>query len=291
MPSGPRIRANNVFGVISDNPLTIGATSFNSVSLFLLPAVSSAHAIIVLDPKRVNGEPEIVIVTAHTVLATVATITRGAYGTAARAHPLNTAWANVVVTDDMVPVVTTGTRPSDPYFGQLIYNETLNSFEGRDTIPSWKNVNMLADPPAVRVYDSDNAQTLNNATTVALAYDTELYDTDNMWAIGSPSRFTINTAGVYHLFGCVSLTGETDYTSILYFFRTGGVTSIGQARRLGNGDGSVDQPQFNISIHHKFAAAEFVEFCVSQENTSGNAEATVVGLSTVTFGATWVGRG
>lgn len=129
MPSGPRIRANNVFGVISDNPLTSGATTFNSASLFLLPTVSSAHAIIVLDPKRVNGEPEIVVVTAHTALATSATITRGAYGTTAREHPFGTTWAHVVVTDDMIPVITSGTRPSDPFEGQFIYETDTDLYK------------------------------------------------------------------------------------------------------------------------------------------------------------------
>lgn len=137
MPSGPRIRANNVFGVTTDNPLTIGATIFNSPSLFLLPVVSSAHAIIVLDPKRVYGEPEIVSVTTHTALATSATITRGVYGTTTRAHPVGTAWAQVVVTDDMTPVVTSITRPTDPYRGQMIYESDTDKFIGRTQSDTW----------------------------------------------------------------------------------------------------------------------------------------------------------
>lgn len=132
MPSGPRIRANNVFGITTDNPLSAVATSFNSASLFLLPVVSSAHAIIVLDPKRVNGEPEIVVVTAHTALATSATISRAAYGTTARSHPVGTQWAHVVVTDDVVPIVTSSTRPSDPYEGQYIYETDTHRPAHRD---------------------------------------------------------------------------------------------------------------------------------------------------------------
>ena len=73
MPAGPRIRGNNSFGVTTDAPLTAGATTFNSAGLATLPVVSAAHAVIVLDPKRVNGEPEIVVVTSHSALATVAT--------------------------------------------------------------------------------------------------------------------------------------------------------------------------------------------------------------------------
>lgn len=121
MPAGPRIRANNAYGVITDAPLTAGATVFNSSQLQLLPAVLSAHAVVVLDPKRVNGEPEIVIVTNHAGLATSATITRAAYGTISRSHPAGTAWAHVTIDEDYIKILTSSTRPIDPYIGQSIF--------------------------------------------------------------------------------------------------------------------------------------------------------------------------
>lgn len=121
MPNGPRIRANNVYGVITDNPLTAAAATFNSISLPLLPVVASAHAIVVFDPKRVYGDPEIVVVTVHTAASTVASILRGQYGTSQRLHPVGTAWAHVPVNEDWVQIVTSSTRPSDPYEGQMVY--------------------------------------------------------------------------------------------------------------------------------------------------------------------------
>lgn len=121
MPSGPRIRANNVYGLTTDNPLSAVATTFNSTGLAMLPAVSSAHAVVVLDPKRIFGEPELVIVTAHPIFNTSATITRAAYGTLARAHPMNTAWAHVPMDEDFCEICTTVTHPSNPYIGQMIY--------------------------------------------------------------------------------------------------------------------------------------------------------------------------
>lgn len=132
MPAGSRVRANNVYGTVSDNPLLIGAVSFTSLGLSLLPAISGQHAIVVLDPKRVIGpDPEIVIVTAHTALGTTATITRGAYGTTPRAHPQGTAWAHVPVgPDDYIAIVTAGTRPSNPYEGQLIFETDTNKLVG-----------------------------------------------------------------------------------------------------------------------------------------------------------------
>lgn len=130
MPAGPRIRGNNSFGVTTDAPLTAGAVTFNSAGLATLPVVSSAHAVVVLDPKRVFGEPEIVVVTSHTALATVATITRGQYGTVARSHPVGTVWGHVPIDEDYIEVLTSATRPSNPYEGQFIFETDTNKLVG-----------------------------------------------------------------------------------------------------------------------------------------------------------------
>lgn len=90
-----RIRTDNVFGTITDNPLTNVATTMNAAGLANLAAVTAPdEAIIVLDPNRLAGAPEIVVVTAHTASATSATIVRGQFGTAARQHNLGTEWVH-----------------------------------------------------------------------------------------------------------------------------------------------------------------------------------------------------
>lgn len=140
MPSGTRIRGNNAFGVISDNPLTAAATVLNSPDLPSLPAVSSGHAIITLDPLREYGNPEIIVVTAHTASSTVATITRGAYGTTARQHPAGTVWVHAPIDEDVIEIATSGARPSDPYRGQMIFESDTNKYVGRSTNDTWIDV-------------------------------------------------------------------------------------------------------------------------------------------------------
>ena len=130
MPSGPRIRTDNVFGTLTDNPLTSGATTMNSAGLANLAAVSSAHALIVIDPLRSAGAPECVIVTAHTGSATSATITRGAYGTSARQHASGVLWVHAPSVEDFIRIVTASTRPSDPYEGQKIYETDTDYYMG-----------------------------------------------------------------------------------------------------------------------------------------------------------------
>lgn len=130
MPANQRVRGNNVFGVTTDNPLTAGASSFNSLGLANLPVVIVQHATITLDPLRQFGNPEIVIVTVHTVSSIVATITRGAYGTTARAHPLGTLWVHAPLDEDFIEIVTSITRPIDPYEGQFIFETDTNKLVG-----------------------------------------------------------------------------------------------------------------------------------------------------------------
>jgi hypothetical protein len=132
MPINPRIRANNVFGETDDNPLTVAAISFNSAGLVNLPAVATKHAVLTFDPLRQNGDPEIVVVTAHTASSTTATISRGMYGTAAREHPSGTLWVHAPLNEDFISIVTSGTRPADPYEGQFIYETDTNKLIGHD---------------------------------------------------------------------------------------------------------------------------------------------------------------
>lgn len=138
MPAGPRIRDNNVFGLTTDNPLTAGAGTFNSAGLANLSVVASAHAVVTLDPIRQFGEPEIVVVTVHTAAATVATISRGQYGTVARAHPVNTLWVHQPIDEDFTELVSSSAVITNPYEGQPIYDYTLNKllmYTGTDWAP------------------------------------------------------------------------------------------------------------------------------------------------------------
>ena len=87
----PRRRYNNQFGTITDNPLTSGATTFNSATLAAFPAiVAPDYAAIVLDPD--SASEEIVWITAHTASATSATILRHQEGSSAVAHTSGAIW-------------------------------------------------------------------------------------------------------------------------------------------------------------------------------------------------------
>lgn len=97
-----RLRTDNVFGTITDSPLTNVAGAVNSAGLANLPVVASPdYAVITLDPNRVHGAPEIIYVITHTGSATSATILRGREGTVARQHPAGTFWVHAPTARDL----------------------------------------------------------------------------------------------------------------------------------------------------------------------------------------------
>jgi hypothetical protein len=99
-----RLRRNFTSGVITDNPLTAGATSISSTNFANLPVVASPDIVaIVLDPLGNGGVPEVAYVTAHTAASPTVTVLRGqetAYGgSAGRQHVAGTSW---IVSDTAV---------------------------------------------------------------------------------------------------------------------------------------------------------------------------------------------
>lgn len=122
-----RVRTDNTFGTLTDNPLLVGATTMNSAGLANLAVVSSAEAIIILDPNRLTGAPEIVVVTAHTGSATSATIVRGQFGTTARQHAMGTEWVHGPIASNASSFVTPADDQGDfvPMNAWEAYTPTL----------------------------------------------------------------------------------------------------------------------------------------------------------------------
>jgi hypothetical protein len=97
-----RLRANFLTGSLTNNPLTSAATQIAAAELSKAPVVTAPNILpISLDPDGLNGAPEIVWVTDHASLATVATVLREQEGTFAREHPAGTPWGNNLTAVDI----------------------------------------------------------------------------------------------------------------------------------------------------------------------------------------------
>lgn len=127
-----RLRRNNIAGTITDNPLGVGATTINSPGFVDLPTVDATnHLLLILDPLEVGGTAEIVMVTAHTAAATSVTVIRGMEGSVARSHVTGTTWFHGPVASDFaLSDVTSSTRPTTPYTGELIFETDTKKLMG-----------------------------------------------------------------------------------------------------------------------------------------------------------------
>lgn len=257
--TGPRIRTNNVFGTVSDNPLTNVATTLNSAGLADLAAVSSAHAVIVLDPLRAAGAPEIVIVTAHTGSATSATITRGAYGTSARQHAAGTLWVHAPTIDDMIRIFTSSTRPTDVYEGQLGYETDTNRLALHDGV-GWfpgglvtictSSTRPTAPFEGQRIFETDTNREL-------------IYDGSAWVEMGTAGAWTAFTPTVK--FGATTATVASDSR----YVRSGRLIVVNYAFRFTNLNGGTGV----ISMTQPVAPKAPTGFNATYFNTYGGAAA------------------
>lgn len=219
-----RLRSNNVFGTITNDPLTNVGTTLNAAGLANLVAVASPNvAVITLDPNRVNGAPEIVYVTAHTGSATSATILRGQEGTAAREHPLGTFWVHAPTALDHRPF----------------------------------------SPPACRVFHNAN-QNVTQFTPLVLAFNSERFDTDGMHStVTNNSRITLNTAGIYVVTAGVAWNSNTAGRAEIFIRLNGSIVIVDQENDGPPGADGTQNGQA-VGTTYKFAAGDFIEVVANQ---------------------------
>lgn len=287
---GARVRDNGQFGAITDNPLLVGATVFNSPDLAFLSTIISDHAVVTLDPLRRFGAPEIVVVTTHTAASTTATITRGAYGTLAREHPQGTEWVHAPIDADFVEVVTSGTRPSDQYESQLIYETDTGRYQSYSGT-EWR---LPHNPPACRVYNTTDQSIPSNSQT-AVTFNSEFYDTDSMHSTSLlTSRVTINMAGVYVITGHIAYTAGSDYTYTQAIIRRNG-TDLLAVQKVPPSTSNQSQ-LLTVATTWKFTVGEYIELTTTQVNGATAARNLLGSISLggnygSQLAVTWIGIG
>lgn len=166
-----RVRTDTVFGTTTNAPLTAAGTTLNSAGLANLAAVSSAEAIIVLDPNREAGAPEIVVVTAHTGSATSATIQRGQFGTTARQHEVGTEWVHGPIASNATTYATAADDQGDfvPMNAWETYTPTLTQLGAVTKTVNYARYTRIGRLIRVEVHMTcTGSGTANNAVTIGL---------------------------------------------------------------------------------------------------------------------------
>lgn len=183
-----RVRTNFAGGLVEDNPLSSSATTLTSAGLASVPAVGSTqHVVLIIDPDAVGGNPEIVYVTAHTALATTATIVRAQEGTAARQHLRDTPWLHGPTTKDF-----DASGGGSGLIGFTSYNPAVAAYVGASTGSSGTDIdatNLKVDftaPPSGKVLVRLTARISTNPVV------------EQHWCLREASADVAGTAGIVH---------------------------------------------------------------------------------------------
>lgn len=212
-----RVRSAVLAGTITDNPLLVGATSFNSARLADVPAIGATeHYPVILDPLGVNGAPEIVWITAHTGSATSATITRAREGTTARQHASGTTWYHGPSVNDYIRSVTTAPSGGGlPFDGQAWYHQTEKrlyvSEAGAGVRTSWTT----SAGRTGGAWRRNANQSITDSTWTDVSWDAEDSDSDGFL---TPTTTTITVpsglGGLYQCHAYVRPQDSVAYTRI-----------------------------------------------------------------------------
>lgn len=153
------------------------------------------------------------------------------------------------------------------------------------------NIIFLANPPACRVYHG-TTQSITDSSLTALAFNSERFDPTGMHDnVTNNSRITFATAGVY----VVSFSGEmnaaTDYVAIIAQLRKNGTTTLASTHVQAN-SGTSYGPTITVTTVDKFAAADYVQALVYQDNVANAARNLNAAPNySPEFSAVWVGLG
>jgi len=113
-------------------------------------------------------------------------------------------------------------------------------------------------------------QSITDSSATAVAFDDEQFDTDGMHSTSvSNTRITINTAGIYVVGFTGTFVAGADYVRTYAELRIAG--SIGIARQQTSGTSTSVPQAINVSTVWQFAAGDYVEVLVFQDNTANAA--------------------
>lgn len=127
---------------------------------------------------------------------------------------------------------------------------------------SEKRIPATVNNPAASVV-RNTTQSISNAASTAISWDTVLYDTNSFYAGGNPTRLTVNQAGKYRVTANVCFTSNVTGVREAWFLKNGTGTSFGAAQlSAANGDDTT----FTISAEVNLAAGDYVEVYVFQSS-------------------------
>jgi len=113
-------------------------------------------------------------------------------------------------------------------------------------------------------------QSITDATVTAVNFDAEDFDYDAMHdTVTNNTRITFNTAGIYVVGFNGLFAAANDYVRCFAILRLNGVTEIARGAQVSTS--TAVNPQIEVSTVYEFAATDYLEAQVFQDNSAAAA--------------------
>ena len=174
-----------------------------------------------------------------------------------------------------------------PSLGTFTSGQILTAAKMNDVATNITNIRV---PPMCRVFRAAAGTHTSTGNFQAIAFDTQSLDTeepgDNMWVVGSATRITFKTAGVYQVGGIATFAINTTGVRAAVI-RLNGTTDIAR-----HDQGSAPSSAINVGLlpHtiYSFAVNDYIELYAFQ--SSGGNLAYSVGTDQLNLYAAWAGQ-
>jgi hypothetical protein len=169
---------------------------------------------------------------------------------------------NTYLMKQSVITCTSGTRPSSPTEGMIIY-ETDTDMVRVYSGAAWQEVALLNPPRCV--VQREVTQSLTSGTTSAIIWDTEVTDSHTMWTVSpNPTRVVIPSGGDgIYLIGAAAEFAPHATGNRQIAVDVSGTTTVRQTiPSIGSGLGT----RVNISYASQLSAGQYVEITARQDS-------------------------
>lgn len=169
------------------------------------------------------------------------------------------------------------------------YGTSIVTGEGTATDPYI--ISMASVPfvrPAARVRRTTTQSITPSGTFVPISFDTEIFDTDAIWTVGSPTEFTINTDGIYIFGGCGLWAANGTGTRELAF-RLNGSNIIQTNDQPAETTHAASTRWHHITYQYRLGAGDSLELLARQES-GGALNMTAEAEDSIVFWIVYAGR-
>ena len=141
-----------------------------------------------------------------------------------------------------------------------------------------------------RVGRTTATQSISHATDTAISFQSgaELWDPKGMWVSGTPTRVTIQKAGIYVVNGCISWADSSAGSYRITSLRVNGSTRIGIVSSMANTGSFTTRHAVGATV--ELSVSDYIELMVQHDNASSALDVNLLGQASPFLSVSCIGQ-